>query len=89
MLSLGPEMTIPFAAAVREQLVEALHREGPLTLDLAGVSDFDSSGVQLLLATRYSLLARGDALHVHAPSAAVREALAVFGLDATLDPAGT
>jgi anti-anti-sigma factor len=87
MLALGPEMTIPFAAAVREQLVEALHRAGPLTLDLSGVSDFDSSGVQLLLATHHSLAARGDALHLHEPSAAVREALAVFGLGTTLQPA--
>lgn len=86
-LALGPEMTIPFAAAVRQQLVDALHRAGPLSLDMSGVSDFDSSGVQLLLSTRRSLAARGDALHLHAASAPVREALTIFGLGDLLEPA--
>jgi anti-sigma B factor antagonist len=86
-LALGPEMTIPFAAAVREQLAEALRSPGSLTLDLSGVSDFDSSGVQLVLATRRTLAERGDALHLHAPNACVREAAAVFGLQPDLSPA--
>jgi anti-anti-sigma factor len=51
-----------------------------LALDLAGVTDFDSSGVQLLLATQRSLAERGDALHVVAASPAVNDALAIFGL---------
>ncbi len=85
-LALGPEMTIPFAAAVREQLIEALRGPGSLTLDLSGVSDFDSSGLQLLLSVRRSLAERGDALALHAPSACVREAAAVFGLGPDLAP---
>lgn len=87
LLALGPEMTMPVAAAVRGQLVEALNRAGPLSLDLGGASDFDSSGIQLLLAARRSLAARGDSLNLHAASAPVRDALAIYGLGDLLKPA--
>lgn len=82
-VALGPEVTIPFAAATREQLLEALRGQGAqgnVALDLSGVTDFDSAGVQLLLSARRSVLARGDQLHLQSPSASVRDALAIFGL---------
>ena len=80
-VALGPELTIPFAAAARDTLFDALHaHSGDLALDLSSVTDVDSAGVQLLLSTRRSLAERGDALVFLAPSAPVREALAVFGL---------
>jgi anti-sigma B factor antagonist len=87
-LPLGPELTIAFAAACRDTLAEALATQpGDLALDLADVTDFDSSGVQLLLATQRSLAERGDALCITAASAAVRDALTLFGLAGLLDPA--
>jgi anti-anti-sigma factor len=80
-LALGPELTIAFAAAWHETLADALARcEGDLQLDLGAVSEFDSSGVQLLLSVKRSLAERGAALQVVAVSDAVREALQVFGL---------
>ncbi len=80
-LALGPEMTIAFAAATRDTLAAALQAgHGDLALDLGRVSDFDSSGVQLLLATRRSLLERGDMLQLRSASATVIDALATFGL---------
>ena len=82
-VSLGPEVTIPFAAATREQLLEALRSHGAhgdVVLDLSGVTDFDSAGVQLLLSARRSVQARGDKLQLLHPSAGVRDALATFGL---------
>jgi anti-anti-sigma factor len=88
-LSLGAEMTIAFAAGHREALADAVAAAAPagLRLDLGGVHDFDSSGVQLLLSARRSLAARGQALHIVAASAPVREALALFGLGDLLQPA--
>jgi len=84
-LALGPELTIAFAAASHQQLAEALaHDSGTLTLDLSGVSEFDSAGLQLLLATRRSLAAKGRGLHITAASAVVRDALVVFGLQQLL-----
>ncbi len=80
-LPLGPELTIAQAAACHATLLQALAaHSGDLALDLATVSDFDSAGVQLLLATRRSLAERGDALRIVAASPAVNDALAHFGL---------
>ena len=66
-------------------LADATHP--PLQLDLASVSDFDSSGVQLLLSARRSLAERGHALQIVAASAPVRDALTLFGLADLLAPA--
>jgi anti-sigma B factor antagonist len=86
-LVLGPELCIAFAATTQESLLAALNTSGgDLTVDLAGVTDFDSSAVQLLLATRRSLQERGHALHIAAASAAVRDGLKVFGLSDLLTP---
>ena len=82
----GPEMTIAHAAALREVLADAVTAApADLALDLTAVHEFDSSGVQLLLATRRSLAERGHALHVVAASTAVRDALSLFGLQSLLD----
>ncbi len=79
-LALGPELTIAHAATAREALMDAWPPHGDLALDLSGVTDFDSAGVQLLLAARRGLTERGDALQLVSPSAVVADALAVFGL---------
>ncbi|MBP7666120.1 MAG: STAS domain-containing protein [Burkholderiaceae bacterium] len=89
-LSLGSELTIAQAAQHRETLVDAVAAaSGDLQLDLAVVSEFDSSGVQLLLSARRSLAERGHALQIVAASAAVRDALALFGLSTLLDTPAT
>lgn len=88
-LSLGPELTIAQAAACRDALVDALCAgPGDLALELSGVTDIDSAGVQLLLALARSVRARGGALTLGRPSAEVRAALAVLGLDERLGAAG-
>lgn len=91
-LALGPEMTIAHAAAWREQLLQAtvqalVQVPAELVLDAAAVEEVDSSALQLLLATRHSLQARGARLRLHAPSAVLRDALARLGLQALLPPA--
>lgn len=87
-VQLGPELTIAYAAAARETLVEALAacEDGDLLLDLGGVTDFDSSGVQLLLSARLSQHSRGHQLRLVASSPAVRDALLTFGLADLLAP---
>ena len=80
-LALGPELTIAFAAAGRDTLLQALtDAPGDLQLDLGGVTEMDSAGLQLLLSTQRSLAQRGQRLHVTASSPAVDAALATFGL---------
>jgi anti-anti-sigma regulatory factor len=49
------------------------------------VTDIDSAGIQLLLATRKSVGARGGRLHLGSPGPAVASALQAFGLDTELN----
>lgn len=89
-LQLGEDWTIPMASELHGQLLAALiaaaeNGEAP-SLDLGNVQSMDSSGVQLLLATRRSLLERGQDLQVVAASTAVREALDTYRLRALLMP---
>ena len=71
--------------AAGDTLADAVNAGGDLTLDLSEVTDFDSAGVQLLLAARRSLVERGQRLHVAAASQVVRDGLQVFGLQSLLD----
>ena len=88
-VALGPEFTIAQAAAWRDTLVDALCTgSGNLTLDLSSVTDIDSAGLQLLLATRRSIHERGASLTLEGLSSTVAEALAVFGLDPQIDAIG-
>ncbi len=91
-LDVPAELTLPGAAALRESWLAALGdaAEGaPLELDLSGVGELDSAGVQLLLALRRSAAAESRELIVCGSSSPVQEALAVFGLEdwATLEGA--
>lgn len=85
-LALGPELTIAQAADTHGLLLETLSRlDGrSLILDLSGVSDFDSSAVQLLLATERSMLERNATLTLQEPSGVVLAALSCYGLNAEL-----
>ncbi|MDT9001723.1 STAS domain-containing protein [Paucibacter sp. APW11] len=89
-LVLGPELTIAQAAEVRQQLLDHLaDLDAPLSLDLSGVSEFDSAGVQVLLALHATLAARGHALTLQSPSAVVRAALDCYQLSSRLMPAAS
>jgi anti-anti-sigma factor len=80
-LVLGPDLGIAQAAACRESLLAAVKgTTGALRLDLGGVTDIDSSALQLLLATEHSLQRQGRALQLVAASDAVHSALQVLGL---------
>ncbi|MBB4844805.1 anti-anti-sigma factor [Paucibacter oligotrophus] len=88
-LALGPEMTIAQAADVHGLLLETVGRlDGGLSLDLSAVSDFDSTGIQLLLAAHKTLQERGAVLRLHEPSQVVLAALRCYGLAADLQPQG-
>ena len=84
-LTLGPELTIVQAAETREQLLAWLaENPGPLSLDLGAVDEFDSAGVQLLLALQASLRERGQVLQLGRASQAVSAALRLYQLDSLL-----
>jgi anti-anti-sigma factor len=81
-LSIAGEMTIYRAAELRAEVQAALAQgSGDLDIDLAAVTEMDSSGVQLLMAADKSALAGGFALRLVDHSAAVMEVLETLGLD--------
>jgi anti-anti-sigma factor len=81
-LRLDGELTIYRAGELKDLLLPppAGAAGEDLVLDLSGVSEIDSAGVQLLLVLQRDALATGRALRLAAPSAAVAEALTLLGL---------
>lgn len=80
-LPLGPDMTIVQASQNHQLLLQSMELlAADPRVDLSGVTECDSSGVQLLVALRSSLAERGQALQVHGMPAVVRDALDVYGL---------
>jgi len=70
------EMTVYTAAELQPALVAALSAAGNTAgLDLASVAEFDSAGLQLLLASMRDATTKGANLHIVAASGAVREVL--------------
>ena len=77
------ELTIQHAASQCQRLREWLDG-GVLAIDLSGIEACDSSGVQLLVAARRSVAARGQSLALRHASPAVREVLGRYALDGLL-----
>lgn len=75
-LHLRGEMTIYGAAALKDDLFPVLEAElDGCTLDLAGVSEFDTTGLQILLMARKVCQSRGGLFSLANPSPAVQETL--------------
>jgi len=85
-LRLDGELTIYRAQELRQTLLDALDQPGDLRLDLEGVSELDSSAVQLLLAARQDALAAGKRFAISVASGPVREVLGLMGLAGLLHP---
>ncbi len=85
-LALEGELTIYGAAELQTRLVAAL-ADAPegLDIDLAGVTELDSAGVQLLMATHRAARVSGRTVSLHAPSDAVRDVIELFDLASFFD----
>jgi anti-anti-sigma factor len=91
-LVLDGELTIYRAAELKPLIVDALPAGGTLEIDLRGVSEIDSAGVQLLMLAKREARARGGELRLAGHSPAVLEVfelldLAAFFGDALVMPA--
>ena len=90
-LALAGEMTIGRAAELKQSILTSLDRAsgsaagGALHLDLGGVTELDTAGVQLLLLARALADARACALRLTACSVPARAVLALLNLGAVLD----
>lgn len=85
-LALEGELTIYGAAELPTRLIAAL-ADAPegLDIDLAGVTEIDSAGVQLLMATHRAALASDRTVVLRAPSDAVRDVFELFDLASFFD----
>lgn len=75
------ELTIYRAAELKPALLETVRGHAAPALDLSAVTEFDSAGLQLLLAARQEAARLGKRLAVSAASSAVRDVFALLGMD--------
>jgi anti-sigma B factor antagonist len=93
-LVINEDMTIYQAQAQKEQLLAALAAADHLELDLAGVGEMDTAGLQLLMLLKREVLQQDKRLTISGHSPAVQHVLdfcnlvGVFG-DPMVIPANT
>jgi anti-sigma B factor antagonist len=75
------EMTIYSAQELKDKLLASLDQCANMEIDLAGVSEIDSAGLQLLVMVKNEARARGKTLSIFKHSPAVLEVLAICNLE--------
>jgi anti-anti-sigma factor len=83
-LTLQGELTIHHAAHLKSTLLEALSCATLIELDVSRVTEIDTAGLQLLLATKRQAGRQACRLKLIDPSPAVLEMIELFSLDALL-----
>jgi anti-anti-sigma regulatory factor len=73
-------MTIYEAADTKRALLEALGRNAELEIDLSGVTEMDTAGIQLLLLAKREAARAGKVLRLTAHSAASVDAIDLCNL---------
>jgi anti-anti-sigma factor len=74
------EMTIYRAAELKHALLRAIDESAAVDVELSGVTEIDSAGVQLLVITMRTAVESGCDLRLTAASQAVLEVLDLLGL---------
>jgi len=82
---LREELNISSVAEDRDHLVKLLQPSGELELDLEGLTEIDTAGVQLLVALRREADRIGCVCHLAGSDETVREAFGTLGLGHLLD----
>ncbi|MFA9439700.1 lipid asymmetry maintenance protein MlaB [Uliginosibacterium sp. sgz301328] len=88
-LALAGEVGIYNADAIKQALIAFVSDNETLHIDLSGVSDLDTCGVQLMLLARSEALARARTIRWSGHSQAVLNALETFNLGALFDAPAT
>lgn len=81
-LALAGELNIYRAAELKQELLAAVAVTPRLELDLAGVTELDTAGLQVLMLAKQAANAQGHALHLARHSAAVLEVFDLLDLGA-------
>jgi len=86
-LSIAGDLNIYAAATAKQDLLQALEAVDQLEVDLSGIEDFNSSGVQLLLLLKREAARQRKQLEFVGHSSVVREVIDLLNLGAQLgDP---
>ena len=75
------EMTIYNALELKDRLLTHLDQCPHMEIDLSGVSEIDSAGLQLLVMAKNEVTARGKTLSISGHSPAVLEVLDICNLE--------
>ena len=81
-VSIADTMTIYDAAAHKKELLNAFHSSDEMEIDLSGVSEMDSAGLQLLVLLKREAFKVGKQVQLVAHSAASLEVLDTYNLAA-------
>ncbi len=84
VIKLDGNLTIDCTAAAKQKIVAAVVDAGTAHLDLSGIQDCDTAGVQLILMTRMDARARGLAFSAAEQSATFRAAAERIGIPANI-----
>ena len=79
-LALDGELNIYRAAELKQELLAAVAAAPALQLDLSGVSELDTAGLQVLMLAKQAATALGHELHLRRHSAAVLEVFELLDL---------
>ncbi|GAB4056719.1 STAS domain-containing protein [Uliginosibacterium sediminicola] len=83
-LALAGDMNIFAAHAMKDVLLDNLNATDILKLDLSGVTEIDTTGIQLLLLLQKEAERRDKQVHVLALSPAVQQVVSLLKLEASL-----
>ena len=86
-VSIDGELTIFTAADLKARLLAALDDSSAIEVDLAQVTEMDSAGLQLLIATKRQAGASGKAIRFLGHSPAVQDVLELTDLEQHLGDA--
>jgi len=87
-LAISGEMNIYGALEIKAALVKALEEAEAVSLDLSGVSEFDSAGAQLLLLGARESARAGKKFTLAARSPEVDSVIGLLNLSACIESAG-
>jgi len=88
-LSFSGEMTIYTAAQIKDELIEnnalLVNEANNIEIDVSGVSEFDTSGLQLIMMTKRKLVSLAKKVALVGHSDAVMEAIRLYKMDEQIE----